>query len=106
MLPISVLEAMRAGLPVVVSAVGGVVETVVHGESGLLVPPGSAPLLAEALTRLIEDRDLRLRLGRAARQRFIDKFRYSRQIELTRSLYLSVLQRQPFLTIPREAHAA
>ncbi len=108
MLPISLLEAMRAGLPVIASAVGGVAEVVVHGESGLLVPPKSVPLLAEALTRLVEDRDLRLRLGRAARQRFNDRFQYSRQIELTRSVYLNVLLEsgKPAPEIPRRARAA
>ena len=91
MLPISVLEAMRAGLPAVVSEVGGVGEAVAHGKTGLLAPCGSAPALAQALTQLIEDRDLRLRLGRAARQRFEERFLYVQQEKRTRSVYREVL---------------
>jgi glycosyltransferase involved in cell wall biosynthesis len=91
MLPSTVLEAMRAGLPIVASDVGGVREIVLHGETGLLVPPQSASLLAEAMAQLIDNHDLRIRLGRAARARFSEIFQYSRQIELTRSLYLEVM---------------
>jgi glycosyltransferase involved in cell wall biosynthesis len=68
-LPVSVLEAMAAELPVVASDVGGLAELVVDGESGILVPPGDPESLAEALRRLIGDRDLRRKLGAAARAR-------------------------------------
>lgn len=68
-LPVSVLEAMAAELPVVASAVGGMSELVVNGETGLLVPPGDANELAAALGRLIADRDLRRRFGAAGRAR-------------------------------------
>jgi glycosyltransferase involved in cell wall biosynthesis len=66
-LPLSVLEAMAAELPVVASDVGGLRELVVDGETGILVPPGDAEALAAALGRLVEDRDLRRRLGAAGR---------------------------------------
>ncbi|HEY3050765.1 MAG TPA: glycosyltransferase family 4 protein [Gaiellaceae bacterium] len=68
-LPVSVLEAMAAELPVVASEVGGLRELVVDGETGILVLPGDAPALATALRRLIEDRDLRGTLGAAGRAR-------------------------------------
>jgi glycosyltransferase involved in cell wall biosynthesis len=68
-LPLSILEAMAAGLPVVASAVGGVPELVVDGETGLLVPPGREEPLASALRSLVRDRDSRTRLGRAGRTR-------------------------------------
>jgi glycosyltransferase involved in cell wall biosynthesis len=64
-LPVSVLEAMAAELPVVASAVGGLGELVVDGETGILVPPGDARALAAALGRLIKDRELRRRFGAA-----------------------------------------
>ncbi len=65
----TVVEAMAAGLPVVGVAGGGVGETVVHGETGLLAPVDSAEALASHLTRLAEDADLRQRLGEAGRLR-------------------------------------
>ena len=67
--PVSILEAMAAGLPVVASDVGGVAEAVVEGETGLLVPAGDAAALARALERLLEDPALRSRLGEPGRER-------------------------------------
>lgn len=68
-MPISVLEAMAAGLPVAASAVGGVPEVVVDGETGFLVPPGDPEALAEALGRLLSEPELRRRMGEAGRRR-------------------------------------
>jgi glycosyltransferase involved in cell wall biosynthesis len=67
--PISILEAMAAGLPVVSSRVGGVPELVVDGETGLLVPPGDPAAMSAALGRLVADADLRRRLGGGGRGR-------------------------------------
>jgi glycosyltransferase involved in cell wall biosynthesis len=68
-MPVSVLEAMAAGLPVVASRVGGVPEQVTDGETGLLVEPGNPDELTAALARLTQDAELRRRLGAAARVR-------------------------------------
>jgi glycosyltransferase involved in cell wall biosynthesis len=68
-LPMAVLEAMAAGIPVVASNVGGVAELVVDGETGVLVPPGDVEALGAALRRLVVDRQLRRRLGAAGRAR-------------------------------------
>jgi glycosyltransferase involved in cell wall biosynthesis len=68
------LEAMAAGLPVVSSLVMGVPEVVEDGETGLLVLPGRADLLAEALARLADSRELRERLGNAGRRWVEDEF--------------------------------
>ncbi|HEV2591706.1 MAG TPA: glycosyltransferase family 4 protein [Gaiellaceae bacterium] len=73
-LPISVLEAMAAGLPVVASDVGGLREQVVDGETGYLVPAGDVTALTDALARLLDDPALRERIGAAARARAEELF--------------------------------
>lgn len=91
MLPISILEAMRAGLPVIASDVGGVGEAVTHNENGFLVPSGSVSALAQALIDLTTDYALRLRMGQAGRQRFTRQFLSSSMQERTRCIYRDVL---------------
>jgi glycosyltransferase involved in cell wall biosynthesis len=68
-LPKSALEAMACGKPLVVTDIPGCRETVVHGETGLIVPPRDPAALAGAIKTLIEDAALRARLGAAARVR-------------------------------------
>ncbi len=68
-LPMSVIEAMLVGLPVVATDIRGSREQVVDGETGLLVPPLQAGPLAVALQRLVEDVGLRVRMGRAGHDR-------------------------------------
>jgi colanic acid/amylovoran biosynthesis glycosyltransferase len=65
--PVVLMEAMAAGLPVVSTLVGGIPELVVHERAGLLVPAGRADLLADALARLVASSDLRVRMGREGR---------------------------------------
>ena len=72
--PLSVLEAMAAGLPVVSTAVGGVPELVQDGATGLLVPAGDAHALAEAMTQIGRDAPLRAAIGNAARQTALQRF--------------------------------
>jgi glycosyltransferase involved in cell wall biosynthesis len=73
-LPLSIIEAMRAGLPVVASAVGGVHELVSHGENGFLVQAGDVRTLKNALTRLVGSCELRARMGAASRRIFEEQF--------------------------------
>ncbi len=88
--PVSVLEAMAAGLPVVASRVGGVPEQVVEGETGLLVDPGDPELLAAALERLTDDPALRRRLGVAGRARAEERF----DLEPFRRAHLELYSRE------------
>jgi len=67
---LALLEAMRAGLPVICSEVDGMAEDVRTGTDGLTVPPGNAAKLAEAIKQLIRDADQRSRLATAAQERF------------------------------------
>jgi glycosyltransferase involved in cell wall biosynthesis len=67
-LGITTIEAMASGLACVGSRVGGITETIVDGETGLLVPPGDGAELATTIGRLLDDADLRRRMGEAARR--------------------------------------
>jgi len=88
--PRSILEAMRAGLPVIASDVGGTREAVIDGETGYVVPPGDVMALADALGRLIAAPDLRARMGAAGRSRFANQFTFERMAARTLALYLQV----------------
>lgn len=68
-LPLALMEALALGLPVVATAVPGVVEAITDGVEGILVPPGRPDLLAEALGSLVREPDRRARLAEAARAR-------------------------------------
>jgi glycosyltransferase involved in cell wall biosynthesis len=73
-MPMSVLEAMACGVPVIASAVGGIPELVVDGESGLLVEAQDPQALAQAIARMLEDHELRQRFGLAGHKRAQELF--------------------------------
>lgn len=73
-MPLSVLEAMASGLPVVATDVGDVARAVIHGTTGLVVPPRSPSDLADALEMLLTDPACRLRMGEAGRVRIAQDF--------------------------------
>ena len=85
-LPMSVIEAMLTGLPVIAANVRGPAEQVVQEVTGLLVPPGDAPALAAALQRLAEDQALRARMGTAGRARALDRYDESKVLARTLDL--------------------
>jgi glycosyltransferase involved in cell wall biosynthesis len=74
-------EAMACGRPVVATSVGGLVEALSAGETGLLVPPGDTAVLHAAISRLLDDRELRLRLGRAAHAHAQEAFQWSAYVD-------------------------
>jgi glycosyltransferase involved in cell wall biosynthesis len=87
-MPISVLEAMASGLPIVATSVGGIPEMVTAGENGYLVEPGNVDGLASALLRLVKDGDLRVRMGARSRQLIIErKFTIDSSVEDHVALY-------------------
>jgi len=88
--PLSILEAMASGLPVVATSVAGVPEAVENGKTGLLVEPGDALALAEAILYLLEDHHLRVRMGKAARQRVENLFSWERVVEHLLGQYKSI----------------
>jgi glycosyltransferase involved in cell wall biosynthesis len=81
------MEAMAAGLPVVVSDIPGNRDLVVDGESGLLVPPGNKSEFARRTRRLFDDPEFAQMLGRNARRRMEDEFSVRRMIERHARLY-------------------
>ncbi|MGD8323897.1 MAG: glycosyltransferase family 4 protein [Gammaproteobacteria bacterium] len=90
-LPKTVIEAMVAGVAPIVTNVGGSPELVEHGRSGLVVPPGDAQALADAIMKLYREPALRRRLGEAARQRIATEFRSDVTVARTLALYHELL---------------
>lgn len=84
---LTLLEAMAAGLPAVVTEVGGNPEIVRHGREGLLVPRGDAVAVAAALKRLLEDPEQAASLGQAGRERVAKRYRLERTVEVYSQLY-------------------
>lgn len=91
-LPLAIIEAMLTGLPVVGTSVGGVPEIVVDGETGFLVPPKDVDALASTLYRLLEDPNLRRRMGEAGRRRALAHFTESRMLAETAAVYARALE--------------
>lgn len=89
--PRSVLEAMRAGLPVIASDVGGVAEAVADSVTGFLVPRGDVRTLKQRLELLLQQPEKREVLGRNGRKRFEQEFTFDRMFERTLNVYQNVL---------------
>jgi glycosyltransferase involved in cell wall biosynthesis len=81
------VEAMACGVPVVASAVGGMIDTVVDGVTGLHVPPRDVEALAGALSKLVERPGLRRRLGGAGAARARERYGWNRIAAATRDVY-------------------
>jgi glycosyltransferase involved in cell wall biosynthesis len=80
--PWAILEAMACGTPVLASNVGGIPDLLDEGRAGILVDPGEARLLGEALTRLLGDAELRREMAGRARERCEERYDARRQVPL------------------------
>ena len=91
---ISIVEGMACGLPVVGTRVGGMLETVVDGETGLLVEPERPDLLADAIVSLLQDPERSRRMGASGRARAVARFSWEARADKLLSTYRTVLERE------------
>jgi alpha-maltose-1-phosphate synthase len=91
LLGLSCIEAMASGTPVVASSIGGLPEVVEHGVTGFLVEPGNIAELQERLAQVLGGRRLAERLGRNARERFLERFTWEACAERCLSAYSELL---------------
>jgi glycosyltransferase involved in cell wall biosynthesis len=89
--PIATLEAMRAGLPVVLSDVGGAAEAIAEGISGFAVPPRDHEAMRDRIRRLVTDANLRHQMGDAARARYLERFTFDEMYRRTIGTYEAAL---------------
>lgn len=90
-MPITLLEAMRAGMPIVVTAVGGISEALEGGKCGILVPSGNELDLANKIVELYENNLLREELSKKAKVRFLDEFTVEKMEEKYRKVYFAAI---------------
>ncbi len=93
-LPYTVIEAMMAGLPVVATRVGGMAELVRDGVTGFLVPSNDPQHLAEAIQKLLDNPELRHRMGRAGRAKALKEFTLDRMLTETQAVYEEVMRKK------------
>ena len=89
--PVALIEALAAGRPVVATAVGGVPEVVINGDTGMTVPVADSRALADAVLTLLAERPLAERLGAAGRRHVYPRYDSSRLVDDVRDLYLREL---------------
>ena len=92
-LPLSILEAMSAGKPVIATHIGGTDEAVIAGETGLLVPPADSAALAAAIRSVLTDRPLAQRLAAAGRARVEQEFSAAKMVQQVIAVYAELLAR-------------
>jgi glycosyltransferase involved in cell wall biosynthesis len=98
----SILEYMAAGLPVVVTDVGGVREAVVDGETGYIVPAGDAEKMATRIISLLNEPERGRRMGKQGRKIVEEKFSCDAQVARTEAVYEELLATQRQKTSPKE----
>jgi glycosyltransferase involved in cell wall biosynthesis len=89
-IPVSIMEAMAVGVPVVTTFVGGIPELARNGETALVVPPSNAGDLANAIRQLVDDQELRTRLATAARRLVVERHDVRPNVDVLRGLFAGV----------------
>ena len=101
--PVSLMEAMAMEIPCIGTAIAGIPELIESGEDGILVPASDASLLAEAIERLIDDPEWRLRLGRAGRRKVIESYNLAANVERLAGIFERRLGIRPQAAAARRA---
>jgi glycosyltransferase involved in cell wall biosynthesis len=86
-MPNALLEAMACGKPVIATPVGGMLDVVKDGENGIFIPVNDADALANAIQEVLENAELRNRLGNAARQTVMDGFSPQKELDSNLAVY-------------------
>jgi glycosyltransferase involved in cell wall biosynthesis len=87
-LPMTVLESLAEGCPMVATAVDGTPEVIRNGETGILVPPGDAAQLGQAICKMLRDREFAKRTARAGQRDVLENFSVDNLVTRTQELYL------------------
>lgn len=95
--PNAAIEAMAAGLPVIASAVGGLLDLIESGRTGLLVPPCDPEALADAIAAVVSDPEMAHRLGAQARAEITSRYSFERMVHAFEDLYESGLRERHVL---------
>ena len=94
-LPCTIIEAMRAGLPVVASDVGGVKEIVIDNETGYVIPRNDTQKLRQKLSYLIDNKKERIRMGKLACQEYESELTLKHMYDQTLAAYQEVIAQNP-----------
>jgi len=89
--PWVIVEAMAAGLPIISTDQGAIVESVIHGENGFIVEPNNPRQIAEKISFLIENPDIREKMGAKSRKRYLENFTEEKMIERLQRVFESVI---------------
>lgn len=100
--PLSILEAMRSGLPIIASDVGGVSESVQHGENGFLIKRNDAEQLHQMIKALLENQGLRIEMGKASRRNFERQFTFEQMLTKTDAYYKKIIEKKGVLPLSKE----
>jgi len=91
-MPFSLLEALSSGLPAIGTNISGVKDLIIHGYNGLLVPSRDSKALAEAISYLLDDKNLRLKMSENARKHILTNFSYQKILPQLERLYAEAIE--------------